>query len=232
MRLALLGDVHGNELALAAVLAAAKADRVEALLVTGDLVGYYFEPHRVLELLEGWKLWMVRGNHEDMLREAATDPARLAHYESLYGTGLRVALQSLSADRVRELGSLPHPLEVQLGSRRVLLCHGAPWDNYRYIYPDAPEDLLQRCARGGHDLVVLGHTHYAMLRRCGATTIVNPGSVGQPRDRGNAAAWALYDSDSGAVELRREPYAVQEMVEQARLRAPGFPYLAEVLTRG
>lgn len=231
MRVALLGDVHGNELALAAVLEAARTAGAEALLVTGDLVGYYFAPGRVLELLQGWRLWMVRGNHEDMLREAAADPARLAHYESLYGSGLRAALDTLAPRDIAALGALPHPLELSLGPRRVLLCHGAPWDNDQYIYPDASDELLRRCAKGGHDLVVLGHTHYAMLRQCGATTIVNPGSVGQPRDRGNAAAWALYDAAAGTVELRRERYAVHEIVEQARRRAPGYPYIADVLTR-
>ena len=55
MRVALLGDVHGNELALAAVLEAARAAGAQALLVTGDLVGYYFAPDRVLELLRGWQ---------------------------------------------------------------------------------------------------------------------------------------------------------------------------------
>ena len=231
MRLALLGDVHGNDLALAAVLGTAREEGVEALLVTGDMVGYYFAPHRALDLLEGWKLWMVRGNHEDMLRDAVADPTRLAEYESRYGSGLRCALETLSQERIHYLADLPHPLEIQLEARRILLCHGAPWNNDHYIYPDAGADLLLKCAQGGHDLVVLGHTHHAMIRRAGSTTIVNPGSVGQPRDRGRGASWALYDSDSGEVTLRREFYPVDELIEQARARAPQFPYLARVLER-
>lgn len=231
MRLALLGDVHGNDLALDAVLAAARAEGAEALLVTGDMVGYYFAPARVLDLLEGWRLWMVRGNHEDMLRDAAADPACLRQYEAQYGSGLRAALETLSPERIQRLASLPHPLEIELGSRRILLCHGAPWDNDHYVYPDAAEDVLQRCAAGGHDLVVLGHTHHAMVRRSGSTAVVNPGSVGQPRDRRSGAAWALYDSDSGDLTLKRESYPVQKIVDMARARAPELPYLAEVLTR-
>lgn len=231
MRLGLLGDVHGNDIALEAVLRAARDLGTDGLLVTGDLVGYYFAPGRVLELLSAWQTWTVRGNHEDMLIRARSDLDALTEIEGKYGCGLRHALSALSGDELDRLCNLPHPLDLELGGRRVLLCHGAPWDNDCYVYPDASPDVLERCAAGGHDLVVLGHTHYAMVHRVGATTIVNPGSVGQPRDRRPGAAWALYDTSSGEVTLRREPYAVERVVALASERDPGHPYLATVLTR-
>jgi putative phosphoesterase len=229
--LALLGDIHGNDLALAAVLAAARDAAAEALLVTGDVVGYYFAPARVLALLNEWQMWMVRGNHEDMLSRARVDSATIDAIEHEYGSGLRAALDQLSPMQIDHLCGLPHPLEIKLGSRRVLLCHGAPWDNNCYVYPDAPAEVLQRCAGGEHDLVVLGHTHHAMVRRVGPTTIANPGSVGQPRDRRPGAAWALYDTVSGEVSLQRESYATERVVAEAQARHPELPYLASVLTR-
>ena len=63
MRIALLGDIHGNSFALAAVLGAARATRVEKLLITGDFVGYYFWPREVLDMLRDWEVEAVRGNH-------------------------------------------------------------------------------------------------------------------------------------------------------------------------
>jgi putative phosphoesterase len=231
MRFALLGDIHGNDLALEAVLAAARNAGAEALLVTGDVVGYYFAPARVLELLNEWRMWMVRGNHEDMLSHARAIPAALDTIEHEYGSALRAALDELSPVQVDHLCGLPHPLDLTFGSRRILLCHGAPWNNDCYVYPDAPAEVLQRCSAAGHDLVVLGHTHHAMIRRVGPTTIANPGSVGQPRDRIPGAAWALYDTTSGEVSLRRESYAMEQIVAEARARDPDLPYLADVLTR-
>ena len=70
MRIALLGDIHGNSFALAAVLEAARAAHVEKLLITGDFVGYYFWPREVLDMLDDWDVAAVRGNHEDMLVDA------------------------------------------------------------------------------------------------------------------------------------------------------------------
>ena len=231
MLVALLGDIHGNDLALEAVLASARKAGAEALLVTGDVVGYYFAPARVLGLLDGWRIWMVRGNHEDMLSRVRADATALEAIEGKYGSGIRAALRDLSLEQIDRLCDLPHPLELIFDSRRILLCHGAPWDNDCYVYPDASPDILQRCAAGGHDLVILGHTHYAMTHRVGPTTIVNPGSVGQPRDRRPGAAWALYDTATGGVSLRRESYAVDQVVVQAQARDPALPYLADVLTR-
>ncbi|MGH8616794.1 MAG: metallophosphoesterase family protein [Burkholderiales bacterium] len=231
MRLGLIGDIHGNDLALEAVLAAARAADADALLVTGDLVGYYHRAAAVVALLDHWPCYIVRGNHEDMLARSRIDAAVLEHVEQKYGSGLRTALGELASAQLDRLCSLPHPLELELGSRRILLCHGAPWDNDCYVYPDAGPDILQRCAAGAHDLVVLGHTHHAMIHHIGATTIMNPGSVGQPRDRRPGAAWALYDTVTGEVSLRRESYALEPIIAQARSRDPALPYLTSVLTR-
>jgi putative phosphoesterase len=231
MLLGLLGDVHGNPLALRAVLDAARGLGVERLLVTGDLVGYYFDPAGVLELLGAWNTQMVRGNHEDMLKETADDPAALQKYEPRYGTGLRAALETLTAPQIAQLTALPHPLSLELDSRRILLCHGSPWDNDKYLYPDAPAAELQRCMAGGHHLVVIGHTHYSMLMRFGDALLLNPGSVGQPRDRKPGAAWATFDTVTGEVELRRERYDTGPLAREAAKRHPDMPYLAEVLTR-
>ncbi len=231
MLLGLIGDIHGNDAALRAILVAAREANVQALLVTGDLAGYYHHPDAVLDLLEDWTCHIVRGNHEDMLSRARTSAGALEEAEKKYGSAIRTTLAVLTPAQLDRVCNLPHPLELELGGRRILLCHGAPWDNDQYVYPDAAPELLQRCAVVGHDLIVLGHTHYAMLHHIGRTTIVNPGAAGQPRDRRPGAAWALYDTASGEIFLRRETYDPGPIIMHARERDPGLPYLANVLTR-
>lgn len=231
MIVGLLGDVHGNDLALEVVLRAAQRMNVEKLLITGDLVGYYFAPQRVLELLSALDVFVVRGNHEDMLQAARIDPSLMSAHERQYGSGLRVAMEVLSETQLDLLASLPRTLDLVLGSRRILLCHGAPWDTDQYVYPDASEALLSRCALPGFDFVVMGHTHYPMIKKIGETTLVNPGSVGQPRHRHPGACWATLDTEMGDVELRNESYDVQLLVAEAQRRHPEMPYLAEVLSR-
>lgn len=231
MRLALLGDIHGNALALRVVLDAAAKEGVEKLLITGDLIGYYFEPMEVLSLLEPWDKLIVRGNHEEMLALAYADASRIAAIESRYGSGLRMALEELSSVQIEELCRLPHPLSVEVDGLRILLCHGAPWDSGQYVYPDAPRELLERCAEADVDIVVMGHTHYPMLHEVNNCILVNPGSVGQPRNHRPGADWALLDTHSRKIEMRHEKYDIQAMIDEAKRRHPELPYLAEVLSR-
>lgn len=231
MKLALLGDVHGNFRALKAVLSSARLLDVSALLITGDLVGYYDEPSIVMEMLNGWDCYIVRGNHEDMLKIARTDDEFLTKVDAKYGTGLRSALEQLTDNQLDTLCNLPHPLELDMDNCKILLCHGSPWDNNHYIYPDSSTEDFDKCAQQQYDLVVLGHTHYSMCQEIGKTLVVNPGSVGQPRNRKPGAQWALYDTQSRALEFFNESYDCSELVEECRVNSPELPYLAEILTR-
>jgi putative phosphoesterase len=231
VRLALIGDIHGNHLALQAVLNAAITKRVDSLLVTGDLVGYYFAPLKVLQLLASWEKFVVRGNHEDMLATSRTDPKSSHKVEKRYGCGVRLALEQLSGEQIDYLCSLPHPLALNLGGLRILLCHGSPWDVDQYIYPDADSDLMLRCASYDFDVVVMGHTHYPIVREIGKTLLVNPGSVGQPRNRQLGASWALLDTESRSVTLHREDYDCSILINECQRRHPEIPYLSEVLQR-
>lgn len=231
MRVALLADIHGNCLALEAVLNAARRHGAERLLVAGDLVGYYFWPGEVLELLAGWDLSLAAGNHELMLAKARFNGDSLGEIERSYGCGVRLAAETLTAEQLDLLCGLPQSLPVDVGGRRLLLCHGSPWDIDQYIYPDAGEELLARCASQECDLLVTGHTHYPMSLRVGGTLLVNPGSVGQPRNRRPGAHWALFDTESGEATLCCESYDAGPVVAQSRLRHPDLPYLWEVLER-
>lgn len=231
MKLALLGDIHGNHLALQAVLAAAFSSGVEKLLVTGDLVGYYYAPLQVLELLRPWDRHVVRGNHDDMLNAARTDPAFLAQVDARYGTGLRIAIEQLGEQQLDALCNLPHPLELVINGCKIMLCHGAPWDNDQYVYSDAQPELLERCAVPEFDLVVLGHSHYPMQKKIGKTLVVNPGSVGQTRNRQPGAHWAIFDTTSQNLQFRQEQYDSSALVRESQQRHPELPYLAEVLIR-
>ena len=231
MKLALLADIHGNHLALRAVLDAAATAGVKRLLVAGDLVGYYFEPLRVWKMLQEWDYFAVRGNHEEMLEKAYNDRRFLAAVDARYGSGLSVAIEQFSATQLALLWQMPETLTVQIDACRILLCHGSPWDTDHYVYPNASTDLLERCASPDHDVVVLGHSHYPMLHEIGRKIVVNPGSVGQPRNRVMGAHWALLNSETRSVELRVESYDMAALVDDCRLRHPELPYLSEVLLR-
>jgi len=232
MKLALLSDIHANSLALSVVLDAAKAKGVTELLVAGDLVGYYFSPKEVIDLLASWHAHIVRGNHEEMLSQSIDNPEYLEEVSRRYGSGIQEAIIQLSTVELDFLCTLPHPLELEIAGRNILLCHGAPHDLNCYLYPDNDLKQLDLSGLRRFDLVVTGHTHYSMQRIIGdATLLVNPGSVGQPRNRQPGAHWMLYDTDTGEITLHCEAYDYSLIQAEARKRHPELPYLADVLGR-
>jgi putative phosphoesterase len=230
MRIGLLADIHGNADALQAVLVSAREQEVDQLLIAGDFVGYYYEPDRVLELLSEWKWTAVAGNHESLLRQWRRKENR-EQLKQKYGSGLAQAVSRLDAAEIERLLTLPEQWHGRIAGRRVLLCHGSTWNADEYVYPDDRSGRLARMADGGEDLVVFGHTHYPALMTSGSTIVVNPGSVGQPRDRNPDAAWALWDAESHVVTLKRIPYDAGRVLEQCRTFDPSIHYLSEVLTR-
>jgi putative phosphoesterase len=231
LKIGLLGDIHGNSLALRAVLESAKARGVEQLCLTGDFVGYYYHPDEVLDLLASWPHYAVRGNHENMFFDAIRSPVRMASLEGKYGSGLRQAQARLRSEQLDWLEKLPEQTRVEIAGVRILLAHGAPWDGDCYLYPDSPEESWLKVAADDFDLVVLGHTHYRFQRKMGNTLIVNPGSVGQARDRIVGAAWAIFDSEKMICEHLTASYDISHVVEEASINDPDKLYLQEVLTR-
>jgi putative phosphoesterase len=230
MRLGILADIHGNADALYAVLASAKREGVARLLVAGDLVGYYYEPARVLALLDEWDWVMVRGNHEDMLARwlRGFDRDVIA---GRYGSGIDVAAHMLSKEQQDLLTFAPTQRILDIEGRSVLLCHGSPWDADAYVYPDASTNVKDLMLSTGNDAVVFGHTHIPVLWRSPSSRAFNPGSVGQPRDWRPGACWAIWNTATDEVELRREPYDSGALIAECHRRDPGISFLRDVLVR-
>jgi putative phosphoesterase len=226
----MLSDIHGNRGALHAMLEAARKAQVEHLLIAGDLVGYYYDAAGVLAELAPWARTVIGGNHERLLREARQDPASADSYRRRYGSALDVALETMTPEDADWLCALPAQAEVELGGAHFLLCHGSPNDQDEYVYPTADVATIARCLRTGR-VVVSGHTHYPMIAAGKDALLVNAGSVGQARDFGGFASWALFDTDTRLVAPQRSEYAVSALQDEVRRRDPHLPYLADVLVR-
>ena len=152
-------------------------------------------------------------------------------YIRQYGSGGNLALKTLSNEQFEWLNSLPQKLELILNGNSVLICHGSPWDNDYYIYPDANNDVIQRMKDTGFDLIFYGHTHYPIIWQDSDIIIVNPGSVGQPRDRIPGAAWAIWDTKTNKIEFMREKYNYDLVLDECKKYDSENIYLQEVLTR-
>lgn len=246
MRFLILSDVHGNDPALAAVLAAEEGRACEEVVLLGDLVGYGADPNRVIERLRGLDrpLHAVRGNHD---RLAAGLDDGVAFNEVARAAGLWTR-ERLTAENRRWL------LALAAGPRRLdgvlAYCHGSPADEDDYLFSRA--DASSALAAATEAVTFFGHTHVACAFRAGAGEIellvpsasgdhldlapgarhlVNPGSVGQPRDHDPRAAFLVYDRDSGRVTWHRTDY--DRARARSRILEAGLPpMLAERLEWG
>jgi putative phosphoesterase len=207
MRVAVISDVHANRVALDAVLD--DLPDVDATVCAGDVVGYNPWPAECVAALRDRDVPTVMGNHD---RAVATDST--FRFNSMAAAGVEYARAELDDDALSWLSALPDERTELDG--RVRLVHDHPWIQDKYTYPEEfRADFLD-----DEDVLVLGHTHVQDHRIFDEGIVMNPGSVGQPRDGDHRAAYAILDLDDLAVEERRVDYdieAVVEAVEEAGL---------------
>lgn len=231
MKIAVLSDIHGNNYALNSVLDEAAKNHVEQLFILGDIVGYYYNPHLVLELLKGWKYNMVLGNHENILRKLLTGSVSAQELKKKYGSGHEKAIEILSKEQVQLLLALPETMSVEIHSTRFLLAHGSPWSTDFYLYPNVAIDILEKCKDTIHDFIFVGHSHYQFAVNLGQQTLINVGSVGQSRQKGGVANWVLIDIENKSFQLMATSYDISELKKEIEKYDPTNHYLLEVLQR-
>jgi putative phosphoesterase len=232
MRMLVISDLHANWPALEAVLAAEPHDH---LLVVGDLVSYGPHAREVVEYVRQHATLAVRGNHDEALAHQVDCRCAAASKPLAEATRARHREQ-LTADQVAFLGSLPTTASFTAGGLTLFAVHASPRDHfYRYtLTPSAPDAHLAEETSGIEaDYVLLGHTHLPLARGVGPRMLVNPGSVGQPRDGDPRASYAVIED--GDVQLKRAAYDIERTVRN--LGALGLPHdvmdrLAAILRTG
>jgi diadenosine tetraphosphatase ApaH/serine/threonine PP2A family protein phosphatase len=236
MRHLILTDIHANLEALDACLEDALDRGYDDLVVLGDVVGYGADPNAVVERVRELEpAAIIRGNHDKVScgLEAADGfnaVARMAAYWTV---------TALTADNREWVAALPRgPVLVD---EDVQICHGSPRDEDEYIF--GPADARGAFAAIERSVCLFGHTHYPAVfqwfggvmegvrvggsigpeleLRPDVTYLVNPGSVGQPRDGDPRAAYAIVDVPAGRIEMVRLPYAVD--IAQEKIRKAGLP---------
>ncbi|MGA2656231.1 MAG: dUTP diphosphatase [Verrucomicrobiota bacterium] len=235
MRILLLSDIHGNLPALQAVLAA--EPDVDQILCLGDLVDYGPQPAECVT----WAMrsltpdWLVQGNHDRAVALGESSRSSAA-YEALAAATQALGQQVLTAEMKQFLAGLQPLQRFQLDSAICVACHAVPSDPlYLYLPENGPVTVWESELNSVKypDFLFVGHTHLPMKTRFRRTLVVNPGSVGQPKDGDPRAAYAIWDD--GEVTLRRAAYDVQKTVAAYHglaLEPPIVVTLAEVLRTG
>jgi diadenosine tetraphosphatase ApaH/serine/threonine PP2A family protein phosphatase len=246
MRYLVLTDIHANLEALDASLVDARARGYDETLVLGDLVGYGADPNAVVERVRSLKpVGIVRGNHD----KVACGLEQAEGFNAVAKSAARWTLDVLIPEYREWLAALPHgPIDID---DMVQICHGSPFDEDAYIFDEL--DALRALKIANRPMCLFGHTHYpvtfelspegfdsigpaagseaVVAMKPESKYLVNPGSVGQPRDGDPRAAYAIVDTTRRCVELIRVKYPVEEA--QAKVIRAGLPeVLAQRLAVG
>ena len=246
-RLGIISDVHGNLEALEAVLRAIETDNVDFIVHLGDLVGYNANPRECVQLLQKRQIISILGNHD----LAVLEPSMTERFNVLAYQALAYSRKQLKHPDVRYLQNMPR---VEVLWDKYLLCHGSPENLESYIsnlfQAKRTFNLFRKCY-GGLRLCFFGHTHVqklwvsdergkvssplALPSSCvlhpDQLYLINPGSVGQPRQQDNRAHYILFDSDREIIHFRAVAYDI-EKAQKKILMAELPKYLANRLQDG
>jgi putative phosphoesterase len=189
------------------------------VICAGDLVGYCAEPNEVVEEVRKKKIQTVEGDHDHVVTTQA--------FQRLSQLTAKVALwthQNLTEENLGYLRATKQRLEIKLGRYRLLVVHGSPrdplggWISSECTY----REVVGAMGDAEADVIILGHTHLPMRRLVFGKLLVNPGSVGQPRDRNPKASYALLKLGKDLdVDFRRVEYDVESTARA--MRAKGLP---------
>ena len=230
MKLLVFSDIHGNSYALDAFLFKIHKLEFDKLIFCGDIFGYYYNQKDIIKKLTNLKnmIW-IQGNHDNYFLHIYHDNIDPLYYIQNYGHSYQ-NIRSVYNDKDAAIIASHSSHNVILADGcRVGIFHGTP-DDYLEgrLYPNTP--INNRIAYQNFDIVVLGHTHCRMVRMEGSTLIVNPGSLGQPRD-GSGYSYCIIDTECKNVTYDNVYFDKNLLYNQIDFYDPTLNKLKMVLER-
>ncbi len=226
MKIGLIADIHSNLSAFKAVID--DMPRVDRIICIGDLVGYAAEPNEVINLVRSKRIQAVMGNHDH-----ATVTRDVRGFNQRAAQAALWTADNLSEENLKFLSDRPTHLKLAQ-KQKLYVVHGSPRDPINeYVFPDCPNRELAKIVEGvDAEIIALGHTHIPMKRMIMGKLIVNPGGVGQPRDRDPRASYVILTLGKEIeVSHRRVEYDIEDTAK--KIKAAGLPEeLASRLFRG
>lgn len=217
MRILLIADIHGNWPALQAI-----TEPHDVCIFLGDLVDYGLEPAPCIDWVRKRARYAIRGNHDHDTAQNVT-VVRPTGFRYLTAVTRPISRRKLSAADLRFLADLPVSQWLTLDGLRYLLVHGSPRDPLdEYNRPEV-DFWAPRLEGVEADVICVGHTHQPYILEVGDKLVINPGSVGQPRDGDPRAAYALIDNRQ--VELKRVDYPIDAVIRT--IQSSPLPDLAK-----
>ncbi len=237
MKIAILGDIHGNIEALKAVYAETSARGADKIYHLGDLGGYAPFVNEVVDFLIEHSIEGVQGNYDDTV---ANDRE---HCGCKYEDPIQAEMAELGFEWTKNhalpkskdyMKNLPFEIQLTVDGKKIIIFHASPKKNNLYWYEDRPEKFFREMAeKVDADVFIYGHTHRPYRKDLDGKIFINAGSVGKPKDGNTRACVTLVEITGGDVktEFLRVPYDVEKTA--SAIVDSGLPlYFAEKLRAG
>jgi putative phosphoesterase len=204
MKIAVIADIHSNLYALEEVLREIKRVKI---FCCGDLVGYNPFPNEVVGLIKKENIISILGNHDHAVLTGDT-----SWFNPIAAKAIQWTREELKEENKKFLKRLPTMHEHESFS----MIHGSPKNPLEeYVYPDHPDYVFKDFFNYTRkDVIILGHTHVPFVRRIDNKLVFNPGGVGQPRDMDPRASYAMFDTKTKEVEIKRVEYDVEKVAKE------------------
>ncbi|MBN2266137.1 MAG: metallophosphoesterase family protein [Candidatus Aminicenantes bacterium] len=245
MRYLIFTDIHGNMEAFQSVLKAVRKKKIDHYIFLGDLVGYGASPNEVIQKILTLKpLSIIRGNHD----KAVSGLDSVQTFNPIAAAAIFWTKNTITRKNLDFLVRLKQGPEIVQDA--ITICHGAPFDEDYYIFGEF--DAAEAFSYIQTPICFFGHTHFPFVYtekdgsvegtflegdanevklEKGTRYLINPGSVGQPRDRNARAAYAVYDSEARTIKFGRVDYDIEE-AKRRIIDEKLPPALAERLSLG
>ena len=228
MKICVFSDIHGNGPAFRVAYEMIMSEKADINIFLGDLCGYYFDQKEIFFMLQTiTNLIALKGNHDLIFLRIMNNDEKLRQtYLKKYGNSMENLLGQDTRKLIQWFSDIT---EMYLCTNLGLAgYHGSPWDPLEgYVYPDTS---LKKFLDYPFSVFILGHTHYPMVRTIDDKLVVNPGSLGQPRN-GGWPTYAIIDFPDRDVKFREVFYDKNELIRQIDKLGRNSHYLKEGLLR-
>ena len=203
MKICVFSDIHGNIEAFDKMISN-ETGNVDAYIFAGDIWGYFYDQSEIIDRMSAiTNLYAVKGNHDEYYRGREITPELINKYGSSY-------LADITDKQLGFIKGLTDHLEIMIDSKRFGIYHGGNVDFLEQrIYPDTEID--EKFSIEKYDYLILGHTHYRMCRRIKYTMIINPGSLGQPRD-GHGFGYCILNTETGRIDFKSVDIEIDKLL--------------------
>lgn len=236
-KIAIFSDVHSNFHALTKVLEDIENQGIKDLFCLGDLVGYGPHPNEVIELIRSRNIPTIMGNYDEGIGfEKGDCGCAYTSWEEIKNGNVSIewTTQNTSRENKKFLKGLLDKIDLEIEGKKLLLVHGSPRRINEYLYENRPEKSIKRIVESiDIDVLGCGHTHIPYHRKINGIHVVNPGSVGKPKDGDPRACYALIEVGGNVkVFFRRVEYPVEKVAKKIVKVGLPFAYAEDLRNAG